>query len=226
MSVLTAVAYSPDGPTPRPYRKKHRRIATRPLISRAVATYQAQLELEAREMVRDLLIDGEAGSQPVDPCPYMSRSSLNHILMLVYGFRTESLDDPIVAESLRISREFMCVLPPDSQLVVCLTERGRNTTSPVSNLVDFFPLLQMLPTAMARRGRQLNKDILALSRPLVADIEARLRRGEPVPDCLAKTLILTRTEEELDELDILIMCGAFLIGGVETVSSFLHPCVI
>ena len=84
----------------------------------------------------------------------------------------------------------------------------------------------MLPTAMARRGRQLNQDILALSRPLVADIEARLRRGEPVPDCLAKTLILTRTEEELDELDILIMCGAFLIGGVETVSSSLHTCVM
>ena len=103
---------------------------------------------------------------------------------------------------------------------MCLTEAAiaaRDLTSPVANLVDFLPVLQKLPTAIERRARQLNTDILAHARRLFVDVEARLQRGEPIPDCLAKTLILIREEEGLDEEDVLMMCAGLLIGGVESV---------
>ncbi|KAI0364881.1 cytochrome P450 [Pilatotrama ljubarskyi] len=181
--------------------RKHRRIATKMLAARAVATYSLALEVEAKAMIRDLLQDSKAGALPINPSAYASHAALNNILVLIYGIRTDSLRDPIVAEVLRMSREFM------------------NTTGSVSNLVDFFPILQKLPNRMTARGRKLNRDIIAFNKPFLADIQERLNRGEDVPDCLAKTLLQTREEEGLDDLDIIIMCGTLIIGGVETTAS-------
>ena len=48
-------------------------------------------------------------------------------------------------------------------------------------------------------------------------IEERIKAGEEVSDCLAKTLVKTRDEEDLDQLDITTLCTAFMIGGIETV---------
>ena len=67
------------------------------------------------------------------------------------------------------------------------------------------------------RGKQLNRDILALSKPLVANIEGRLQRGEHVPDCLAKTLILNREQEGLDWEDMCMLIAVFVLGGVHSV---------
>ncbi|KAI0667526.1 cytochrome P450 [Trametes maxima] len=202
IKVQTILQYR--GITATPYNehwRKHRRIVTKLLTARVVATYTETLQLEVKEMIQDLMRDGGAGTLPINPSPYASRVSLNVIFGLVYGRRTKSITDPVAAEVLRMSREFM------------------DTTGPVSNLVDFLPILQKLPNTMTRRGRKLNEDILTFNQPYVADIERRLKRGEDVPDCLAKTLLLTREAEELDELDIIILCAAMLIGGVETTAS-------
>ncbi|KAI0707484.1 cytochrome P450 [Cerioporus squamosus] len=87
--------------------------------------------------------------------------------------------------------------------VLRISREFMNTTGLVSNLVDFFHFLQRLPNRMTSRGKKLHEDI----------------RGDDVPDCLAKTLLLTREAEGLDDLDIIIMCGTLIIGGVETTAS-------
>ncbi len=89
------------------HRRKHRRLASMFLTQRAVATYTPGLEHEAKEMIRDLFVRSRAGILPVNPQRFASRASLNNILMLTFGFRTESLDDQLVSDSLRLSREFM-----------------------------------------------------------------------------------------------------------------------
>lgn len=94
----------------------------------------------------------------------------------------------------------------------------RNCTGPVSNLVDFVPLLQHLPTGLRTRAQNLHNDLVETYGGMIADIDARMRRGEDVPDCLAKTMLETREEEQLDDLDMAILASAFMIGGVETVS--------
>ena len=90
----------------------------------------------------------------------------------------------------------------------------------MSNAVDFFPFLRNFPNRMTTRAKKLHQDMLNFNRPYLTDIEARLKRGDPVPDCLAKTLLLTREEEGLDELDMIVLCGTLIIGGVETVGRF------
>jgi hypothetical protein len=71
---------------------------------------------------------------------------------------------------------------------------------------------------MIKRGKGLHKDLVDTYGGMVKDIEARMERGEKVQDCLVKTLIEVKDEEKLDDLDMAILCSAFMIGGVETVS--------
>ncbi len=97
----------------------------------------------------------------------------------------------------------------------------RNTTGPVANLVDFIPLLQKLPNHMATRGRALNRELVEICGAMIRDIDAALKRGDPYPDCMAKYLLENREAEQLDDADIIVLCGAFMIGGVETVSVFV-----
>lgn len=52
---------------------------------------------------------------------------------------------------------------------------------------------------------------------MIKDIEARLRAGEDVPDCLAKTMIEHCDNGELDHLDMAMLASVIMIGGVETV---------
>jgi hypothetical protein len=57
---------------------------------------------------------------------------------------------------------------------------------------------------------------------MIKDIEQRMNAGEDVPHCLAKTLINAGEKEGLDHLDKTMICAAFMIGGVETVSYYDH----
>ena len=94
----------------------------------------------------------------------------------------------------------------------------RNCTGPVSNLVDFVPFLRNFPNlTMVNRGRRLHKGLAETCGALIKDIDRRMKAGEDVPDCMAKFLLSVKEEEKLDDLDIIFICCAFMIGGVETV---------
>lgn len=88
----------------------------------------------------------------------------------------------------------------------------------MSNLVDFVPLLQYLPTPMHRRGKKLHKGLVETYGGLIKSVEQKMKEGKEVPDCLAKTMAEVRQKENLDDLDMAILASAFMIGGVETVS--------
>lgn len=85
-------------------------------------------------------------------------------------------------------------------------------------MTDFVPLLQNLPgNYMIKRAKALFRELVDTYGGMVNDIEARMKHGEKVPDCLVKTLVELKDKEELDHLDMAILCSAFMIGGVETV---------
>jgi hypothetical protein len=44
-----------------------------------------------------------------------------------------------------------------------------------------------------------------------------MNSGQDVPQCLVKTLVEPGDQETLDHLDKMMICSAFLIGGVESV---------
>lgn len=73
---------------------------------------------------------------------------------------------------------------------------------------------------MKTRGKKLHADLVSTYGGMITDIADRMKSGEEVPESLVKSMLLVQKEEELDHLDMSILCSAFMIGGVETVSSF------
>jgi hypothetical protein len=70
---------------------------------------------------------------------------------------------------------------------------------------------------MTTRAKKLHKDLVETYGGMINEIEQRMKAGEDVPDCLAKTLIEAGQRDELDSLDMTMICSAFMIGGVESV---------
>ena len=91
----------------------------------------------------------------------------------------------------------------------------------MSNLVDFVPLLQLIPSKMQRRGKKLHQDFFDTYGGLINGIKQRLDGGAAVEDFLAKSMLEEAGDEDLDELDISILATAFMVGGVETVRRVL-----
>lgn len=75
---------------------------------------------------------------------------------------------------------------------------------------------------MINRSQKLHQGLVETYGGLIKDMDARMKKGEQVPDCLVKTLLEAREEEDLDHLDMAILCSAFMIGGVETVRLLSH----
>uniref|UniRef100_A0A0W0EWR5 Putative cytochrome P450 n=1 Tax=Moniliophthora roreri TaxID=221103 RepID=A0A0W0EWR5_MONRR len=184
--------------------RKHRRIAYSYIQQRSVDEFTPILERESFVLVKTLYEDSKGGLLPVNPQRHAGRCLLNNMLAITFGIRTDALSDPMVSEVLRISREFM------------------NCTGPVSNLVDFVPFLQRIPTPMQKRGARLREDTIKLYGGMIKDMERRLQAGEDVPDCLAKKLLEIRAEEELNFLDITMLTVAFMIAGVETPAGLIQ----
>lgn len=207
MFIKSQTVFAGRGITATPYNdrwRKHRKIATLWLSQKAVDSYSNVLDYEATDMLQALLTDSKQGTLAINPQTYAGRCSLNNMLSITFGLRTESIHHPMVKRALHLSREFM------------------NCTGPMSNLVDFIPLLQKIPTTTWIRGDQLHKGLVATYGGMIKNIEEKLRSGVQVTDCLAKTMIEVRDEEELDHLDMAILASAFMIGGVETTASIMQ----
>jgi cytochrome P450 len=71
---------------------------------------------------------------------------------------------------------------------------------------------------MKSRSRRLHQDLVDTYGGMITDIQRRLDSGETVDDCLAKTMLTAKKDENLDHLDMAILASGFMIGGVETVS--------
>ena len=97
---------------------------------------------------------------------------------------------------------------------------NRNCTGPVSNWVDFLPFLRNFPNmTMVNRGKRLHQGLVDTCSGLINDVDRRMKAGEEVPDCMAKFLLSVKEQENLDDLDIVFICCAFMIGGVETTAA-------
>lgn len=91
-------------------RRKHRRIARGYLYARNLAHV---FDHEATVLIQELYRYGKGGMVPVDPQPHAGRCSLNNMLTIVNGTRTDNIEHPLVGHALRLSREFMSVPSPN-----------------------------------------------------------------------------------------------------------------
>jgi hypothetical protein len=75
-------------------------------------------------MISHLHNDCVGGTADINPQVYAGRCSLNNMLTITFGFRTDNIHHPMAGRAPSLSRESM------------------NITGLVSNLVDFVPMLQ------------------------------------------------------------------------------------
>ena len=71
---------------------------------RAVDSYTNILDYESVVLLKELF---KAGNNPINPQPHAGRCSLNNMLTITFGTRTDSVDAPLVKQALKLSREFM-----------------------------------------------------------------------------------------------------------------------
>jgi Cytochrome P450 len=186
-------------------------------------------DYETKILVRELFRYARGGTEPLNPQPHVGRCSLNIMLTIAFGIRTDTLEHPIVRHALRLSREFMSVSCPNShepfQALFILTKASwpRNCSGPVSNLVDFVPFLQHLPNSLTNHAKKLHKDIVDTYGGMISEIEKRMNSGQDVPRCLVKTLVEAGDQDTLDHLDKVMICSAFVVGGVESVRDHQLP---
>jgi len=91
----------------------------------------------------------------------------------------------------------------------------------MSNLIDFVPALQYLPTPLKSRAKKLHKGLVETYGGFINDLDRKIQSGEQVEESLSSHMLSVRKEEDLDHLDMSILTSAFMIGGVETVSSLI-----
>ncbi|KAH7107214.1 cytochrome P450 [Auriculariales sp. MPI-PUGE-AT-0066] len=207
MFLKSQIIFAGRGITASPYNDRwrtHRRIAAGLLDNAAVNRFMPVFDRESIVFVKSLYEHGCAGTLPVNPQVHAGRCSLNNMLAVVFATRTDSVDDPLVATALKLSREFM------------------NCTGPVSNLVDFVEWMQYIPTPMRSRAHRLHAALMEQYGGMIDTVQKRLELGEDVPNCLAVNMIERREEEGLDWTDMCMLTSAFMIGGVETTAAIMQ----
>ncbi|KAG8533421.1 uncharacterized protein KY384_002204 [Bacidia gigantensis] len=215
MFIKSQTIFAGRGITATPYNdrwRKHRGLATAWLNTRAVNKYTDVLDKEATVLLHALNRESNCGMVPINPQvhdsrlflsrltneyfkPHAGRCSLNNMLTITFGMRTNSIEHPLVRQALQLSREFM------------------NCTGPMSNLVDFIRPLQFIPTFMQRRGKRLHDTLIKTYGEIIDGMEQDLNAGRPVEDCLAKSMLQAPRTEYLGALDMRILASAFMIGG-------------
>jgi hypothetical protein len=90
-------------------RRKHRKIANGFLNTHALDDHAHAIDHEATVLVKELYKSGKAGVEPVNPQPHAGRCSLNAMLTIVFGIRTDTFEHPLAGRVLALSREFMLV---------------------------------------------------------------------------------------------------------------------
>ncbi|EJD41001.1 cytochrome P450 [Auricularia subglabra TFB-10046 SS5] len=184
--------------------RQHRRIAMTLLFPSAIHGYSHVIDYEALVLLRSLYHQGKAGQVAFNPTHYTGRFTLNNMLTISYGTRTDTSTDPLVQRALAFGNEFM------------------ELTGPFNNMVDFIPILQWLPSLIKRRAKAVSKGLIDTYGAMIERVRERMNGGSEVPDCLAKTLISIQEQEKLDQEDMCMLAAVFTLGGVHTTSSTLQ----
>ncbi|TFK38305.1 cytochrome P450 [Crucibulum laeve] len=183
--------------------RQHRRLATMVLTPKAMQGYINIMEYEAHIFIKSLYDEGIRGTSAINPAHYAGRFALNNMLIISFGLRTYSTSDPLIAKALYLAMEFM------------------DLTGPWSNSVDFFEILQRIPTRTRSRGRNLHDGLISVYGDMILQFKARMDAGEEVPDCLVKTLLETQNKEKLDWEDLCMLSAIFTLGGVHSTSGII-----
>ena len=106
-------------------RRQHRRLTTQVLNPKAIEGFTSVIEYESHIFIKSLYEQGKNGELSINPAHYSGRFALksaqstfcilllkltwrhSNMLIISFGMRTDSSDDPLVEKALELTMEFM-----------------------------------------------------------------------------------------------------------------------
>ncbi|KAJ4466761.1 cytochrome P450 [Lentinula aciculospora] len=184
----------------KPGGRQYRKLAMQLLTPKAMEGNADSLDYEAHITIQTLKDDGHSGKVPLNPHHYAGRFALNNMLLISFGIRTGTTEDPLIARALELAMEFMDLT-------------GKEILSP-SAIRKELRVNDIAKVAV--------DSICNFTGGMILRIKARLDAGEYVPDCLVKTLIQDQEKEELDWEDLCMLSAVFTLGGVHSTSGIIQ----
>ncbi|WQF77251.1 Putative cytochrome P450 [Colletotrichum destructivum] len=182
--------------------KKQRRVVGSFTTGPAMKKMHGMLHMETCAVISRIYYDSLKGAVDIVPHVYQKRLSLNLMMMLCYGTRFNSVEDPMLLQILE-----------DAKTIASF----RSTNS---NPQDFIPHLRYLGTnrrtVTAKQVRNRRDSWLATMFSNVQNSHNRLRPGDK--KCVAE-MLLEDNHEGLTKLDIKTILGGLMSGGFETIYS-------
>ncbi|KXN84343.1 Cytochrome P450 1A2, partial [Leucoagaricus sp. SymC.cos] len=183
--------------------KQHRRAAIKWLNRSAIEECSDDIIFECTCMLREILVQG-LNVSPVDSFSAINRYTANIVLKMVFSHGSENLAPAEYEELLGVIREFF------------------DCTDPLSNAVDCIPLLQILPNRLTRRAQNVHQRLVDILGGMMDGVEKRLLIEEDVPDCLAKELLQGHKDGIYNRLDMIMLCTAFIVPGIGSITPVLQ----
>ncbi|EEY23053.1 cytochrome P450 76B1 [Verticillium alfalfae VaMs.102] len=200
--VVSSTAGTTIGTSPYSESLKRRRKGAASALNRpSVQTYVPLLDVETRDFIEELYIDGKAGTAAVDPMPMIQRLSLSLALSLNWGVRMSNRGE-LFEEITHVEEE---------------VSRFRSTTG---NYQDYVPLLRLNPfnfhSAKAREMRH-RRDVYLTA--LNQGLEQRMKDGTYKP-CIQANVMLDE-EARLNAEELTSISLTMLSGGLDTLTTLV-----
>ncbi|KAK7446349.1 hypothetical protein VKT23_014555 [Stygiomarasmius scandens] len=183
-----------------------RRAAQEFLNVRISKTYQPLQEYAAMRLLSDLLLDPRG-----DLYHHLLRATTSTALSSIYGFsQNESEDNNVIAQFHDMAR--------------CIAK----SALPGAYLVEFFPVLDFLPSRMVKWKRdalQWHMKTTEMLEGFLGNVKQRMSNGTCKP-CFCSLILENREKHSLTDKEAAWLAGGLLGGGAETTAASLSVFVL
>lgn len=190
--------FMPYGPRWRSVRKHSHDL----LNLKTSVRYQPVQDFESKVLLKELL------QTPSEFMGIMRRYSASVIMLVTYGYRIPSWDDPLI------------------QRIYGVLERFGEMTAPGAYAIETFPALASLPQWLFRNWRTHGQKIFEQDSQVYLDLWNRLKRetdAGTARDCFTKTFYLNDPAKSgIDDLAAAYTCGGLIEAGSETTGTTLN----
>ncbi|CBX98111.1 similar to cytochrome P450 [Plenodomus lingam JN3] len=190
--------FMPYGPRWRSIRKHSHAL----LNLTASVKYQPVQDFESKVLLKELL------ESPEEFLSINRRYSASVIMLVTYGYRIPSWDDPLI------------------QRIYSVLARFTEMTAPGAFAIESFPSLTWLPQRLLGNWRRYGEEIFTKDSAVYLDLWNKLKRetdAGTARDCFTKTFYLNDPAKSgIDDLAAAYTCGGLIEAGSETTGTTLN----
>lgn len=194
--------FMPYGPRWRSIRKHSHDL----LNLRTSVKYQPVQDFESKALLQELI------ESPDDFISINRRYSASVIMLVTYGYRIPSWNDPLIKR------------------IYGVLDRFTEMTAPGAHAIDSFPSLASLPQWLLGNWRSHGEKVFEQDSQVYLDLWNRLKRetdAGTARDCFTKTFYLNDPAKSgIDDLAAAYTCGGLIEAGSETTGTTLNNFIL